>query len=146
MRWPSQAARPARASALRRTRLTSTAAAYRLLDAGNVEAAERAFTARVSSAPDDAAAEFGVLYAEHARLDVDDSIEPTFARQLDAFVDRMDKRHGDHPEDADALRYLAQAYMLRAAYRYEGNQGMWGAAHDAAHARDRIDQYQSPPR
>jgi tetratricopeptide (TPR) repeat protein len=114
---------------------------HRLIHEGALAEAERHFDRLVTERPDDLAARFGRVYAEHGRLDVDTALAPAFERRLDALIDVAYRRYRQRADDRDALFYLAQCYMLRATYRFEHDKGMWGAARDGANAKDYSEEY-----
>ena len=117
------------------------AAGYELLHRGDAAAATRHFEALQKTAPNDLAVRFGWLMAENERIDFDAGRVPAFEKALDAIIESADTRYGRTHEDTEALFYLANAHLLRAAFRFDHDRGMWGAARDGANAKSYIDKY-----
>ena len=116
-------------------------AGYELLHRGDPAAATRHFEALQKSAPNDLAVRFGWLMAENERIDFDASRTPAFEKALDAIIGLAETRYGRTREDTEALFYLANAHLLRAAFRFDHDKGMWGAARDGANAKSYIEKY-----
>jgi hypothetical protein len=117
------------------------AAGYELLHAGDPGAASRYFETLLQATPNDLAVRFGWLMAERDRIDFDAARTPPFEKALDAIIDLAGTRYGRTTKDAEALFYLAHAHLLRAAFRFDHDRGMWGAARDGASAKSYIDKY-----
>jgi hypothetical protein len=117
------------------------AAGYQRLYAGDPDEAFRHFESLRARDPKQLPAWFGTLLSGFVRLQADDSIEPAFERSLDEFLSAADARYQRSRADAEALFYLAHASMLRAAYRFSEDKGTWGAARDAARAKNYAEQY-----
>jgi hypothetical protein len=114
---------------------------YRLLHAGDKAAARRHFDDLLKQKPHDLASRLGSLIARRGQLEDDESLIPGYESDLDELLQLAEARYGRSDHDSDALRYLASGYMLRAAYRFEHDKGMWGAARDAARAKNYSDGY-----
>jgi tetratricopeptide (TPR) repeat protein len=114
---------------------------YNLLHQGERDAAIRHFIAHSTAHPAYLGAQLARALAEIDRQSLDPSGAPEFARRLDALIDAASRRHRANAGDADALFHLAQAHMLRATYRFEQDQGMWGAARDGANAKSYSETY-----
>ncbi len=127
------AAQPARAP--------DVAQGYALLHRGDRAAAIRHFTTLADAQPDHLGARFGRAMAELELIALDDSLVDAYETRLDALVDDAYRRHRAAPTDASAHFHLAQAYMLRATFRFEHDKGMWGAARDGAHAKSYSESY-----
>jgi hypothetical protein len=146
MRWLVVAAlsvglvlpRPAAAQSASRDPLPS---AYQRLYAGNADAAYGAFSAARTQNAQALPAWFGQLLAQLARLQADESLEAGFERDADAFIAAAAARYSQSRDDTEALFYLAQAHMLRGAFRASSDKGMWGAARDAARSKSYAEQY-----
>jgi hypothetical protein len=116
-------------------------AGYQRLHAGDRAGASRYFDDLLKQQPDDLAFRLGSLVARRGQIEDDESLMPAYERELDELLRLAEARHGRSERDTDALRYLASGYMLRAAYRFEHDKGMWGAARDAAKAKGYSDSY-----
>ena len=116
-------------------------AGYQLLHAGDKAAARRHFEDLLKQRPDDLAYRLGSLVARRGQIENDENLIPAYERDLDELLRLAETRYGRSEQDSDALRYLASGYMLRAAYRFEHDKGMWGAARDAAKAKGYSDSY-----
>jgi hypothetical protein len=111
-------------------------AGYLRLYAGERDAAYNHFEALHAKDPANLAAWFGLLFAHEARLEYDASLGPSFEKAIQEFLDRADERYSRSKADAEALFYLAQAYLLRSTYRIDQDKGVFGAARDAAKAKN----------
>ena len=69
------------------------------------------------------------------------SLEGEFERQMDAFIADAEARYDRSATDDEALFYLGNAHFLRAAYRFDHDKGMWGAARDGARSKRLADAY-----
>jgi tetratricopeptide (TPR) repeat protein len=116
-------------------------AGYTRLYAGQPEEAHAHFEQIRKSHAQALAPWFGALFAQLARLNHDESLAAPFERELDAFIDAAAARHVRSRTDAEALFYLAQAYLLRSTYRLNHDKGTWGAARDAAKSKALSDEY-----
>ena len=114
---------------------------YELLHRGDPAAASRHFETLQKTAPNDLAVRFGWLMAERDRMDFDATRVPAFEKALDAIIELAGTRYGRTTKDTEALFYLANAHLLRAAFRFDHDRGMWGAARDGANAKSYIDKY-----
>ena len=110
-------------------------AGYELLHRGDPGAASRHFEVLQKSAPNDLAVRYGWLMAERDRIDFDAARLPAFEKALDAIIALADTRYDRTHQDTEALFYLANAHLLRAAFRFDHDRGMWGAARDGANAK-----------
>jgi tetratricopeptide (TPR) repeat protein len=116
-------------------------AAYLRLYGGDADEAYRQFEALRTREAHSLAAWFGVLFALHSRVEVDDSLAPAFERDIAAFIEHAELRHSRSRTDWEAVFYLAQSYLLRSTYRLNYDKGVWGAARDAAKSKSYGDQY-----
>jgi len=116
-------------------------AGYQRLYAGDADEALRQFEALHAQNPRQLPAWFGSLITGFVLLQADDAGEAAFERSLDEFLAAADARYSRSRADAEALFYLAHASMLRAAYRFSEDKGVWGAARDAARAKGYAEQY-----
>ena len=71
----------------------------------------------------------------------DESLAPRFEQDADRFLEAAAARHARSKDDAEALFYLAQGYLLRSTYRINYDKGTWGAARDAAKSKGYADEY-----
>ena len=115
--------------------------AYVSIYSGDAIEATRQFEVLRARDPQALPAWFGVIAAQLARLDLEESLIPSFEKELEVFITHAEQRYGRSRADAEALFYLAQAHMLRATYRFTWERGLWGAARDAARAKSLSDQY-----
>jgi tetratricopeptide (TPR) repeat protein len=115
-------------------------AGYQRLHAGDKADALRLFEEELKRTPDDLQLRLGSLAARREQIRDDETLVPAYERDLDALIELADRRYGRSGRDADAHRTLSAAYLLRAEYRYE-HKGMWGAARDAAKAKDYAERY-----
>jgi len=129
------------AHAAAQTSRDQIAAGYQLLHSGDPAAASRYFEMLQKAAPNDLAVRYGWLMAEHDRIDFDAARMVPFEKALDAIIDLAGTRYGRTAKDTEALFYLANAHLLRAAFRFDHDRGMWGAARDGANAKSYIDKY-----
>ena len=116
-------------------------AAYMRLYAGNPEEAQAQFEQLRARDQQALAPWFGMLFVQMARLDYEEALAPAFEKEIDRFIDATAARHARSQNDAEALFYLGQAYLLRATYRLDHDKGMWGAARDAAKSKGYADDY-----
>ena len=110
-------------------------AGYQQYYRGDKDAARQTFERLVAANPARLPARFGLLQLLHSQADEDRSLEGEFERQMDAFIAEADRRHHRSATDDEAVFYLANAHMVRAAYRFNRDKGMWGAARDGAKSK-----------
>ena len=115
--------------------------AYISIYSGDAVEATRRFETLRSRDPRALPAWFGVLAAQIAQLDLEESLIPSFEKELAAFIEHAQSRFDRSRDDAEAHFYLAQAHMMRATFRFTWERGIWGAARDAARAKSLTDQY-----
>lgn len=116
-------------------------APYQRFYRGDVEGAKRELDALLAAAPGRLAPRFGLLQILQHQIENDRAREADFEKQLDAFIADADARYGRSDTDDEALFYLSNAYLARAAYRVDHDKGMWGAARDGARSKRYIDTY-----
>jgi tetratricopeptide (TPR) repeat protein len=114
---------------------------YMRLYGGEREAGYSDFKALHARDPHALPSWFGMLLALESRLELDDSLVPSFERDIAAFLDLSEQRYTRSHADAESLFYLAQGYLLRSTYRLEHDKGVFGAARDAAKAKGYADTY-----
>ena len=119
----------------------AVAAGYERLYSGDWDEALRQFEALHAQQPQQLPAWFGFLISDFVRLQSDNAVEAAFERSLEDFLAAADARYSRSRTDAEALFYLSHGSMLRAAFRFSEDKGMWGAARDAARAKGYADQY-----
>src|SRR5262245_37692791 len=123
------------------TRRDQIVAGYDLMHRGDAAGASKYFEALQKSVPNDLAVRFGWIMAERERIDFDSARVGPYEKGLDSIIELADARYGRTHEDTEALFYLANAHLVRAAYRFDHDKGMWGAARDGAKAKGYIDTY-----
>jgi hypothetical protein len=111
------------------------AAGYALMNGGDPAAASRHFETLQKAVPNDLAVRFGWLMAERDSPRLRCRRMPSFEKALDAIIDLAGTRYGRTTKDTEALFYLANAHLMRAAFRFDHDRGMWGAARDGANAK-----------
>src|SRR5215831_16788002 len=116
-------------------------AGYELFYKGDLPAATRYFEDRLKETPDDLALRFGWLMVDETRIKYDIGRVPRFERELDAIITIAGARYDRTHDDVGALFYLANAHLMRGAYRFDHDKGMWGAARDGANAKNYIEAY-----
>ena len=117
-------------------------AAYQRFFRGDKDAAAREFERLVAAHPGHLPARFGRVVTLKDRLSSGNpSLEGEFERQIDALIADAEARHSRSATDDEALFYLANAHFVRAAYRYDHDKGMWGAARDGARSKRLADVY-----
>lgn len=116
-------------------------AGYQRFYQGDIPGARREFDALLAASPGRLPARFGLLQIVGHQTDGNHALEPEFEKQLDAFIADAEARYGRSEKDDEALFYLANAYLVRAAYRVDHGKGMWGAARDGARSKRYIDTY-----
>jgi hypothetical protein len=113
---------------------------YQQFYAGDVESAHDRFAA-LRGGGRALPAWFGQLFAGLARVEHDETLEPVFERDLDAFIAEAEARYARSRNDAEALFYLAHVHMVRGTYRISHDKGMLSAARDAARAKGYAEDY-----
>ena len=113
---------------------------YQQLYAGQIESAHQRF-AELRGGSRALPAWFGELFAGLARVEHDETLEPLFERDLDAFIAEAEARYSRSRNDSEALFYLAHVHMLRGTYRISHDKGMLSAARDAARAKGYAEDY-----
>ena len=98
---------------------------------------EKFLAAHPSSLP----ARFALAQVFVDRVRDDRNLQAEVERQLDSFINDAGARYDRSEKDDEALFYLANAHMVRAAYRYNHDKGMWGAARDGAKSKRYSDAY-----
>src|SRR6188768_2636147 len=114
---------------------------YERLHHGDLSGASQYFEDQLKRAPDDLAFRFGWLMAEQARIQLASGRAAKFEKDLDAIITLGEARYERTHADVGAMFYLAIAYLMRAAYRFEHDKGMWGAARDGANAKSYVEAY-----
>jgi hypothetical protein len=114
---------------------------YRKLYNDDVAGARQEFDRILVANPQDLPARFGNLTVAERRLRDNRAEAPQFESALDRFIADAEARRGRAASDSEALFYLANAYMLRARYRFDNDKGVWGAARDGARSRKLSDAY-----
>lgn len=115
--------------------------AYEQLYAGHPERAQTDFEQLRSRDANALAPWFGTLFVQMARLEYEEALAPRFEQDIDRFLETAGARRDRSNEDAEALFYLAQGYLLRSTYRINYEKGTWGAARDAARSKGYSDEY-----
>jgi Tetratricopeptide repeat len=108
---------------------------------GDVEGARKELEALLAANPNRLALRFGLLEILDHQTNNNRALEPEFEKQIDAFIADVDARYARSDKDDEALFYLANAYLLRAAYRIDHDKGTWGAARDGARSKRYSDAY-----
>jgi tetratricopeptide (TPR) repeat protein len=108
---------------------------------GRPEYAQEQFDRLRSASREALAPWFGALFVMLARMDYDDSLGPVFEQSVDSLLETASKRYERSAQDAEALFYLAQSYLLRSTYRLHFDKGLWGAARDAAKSKGYAEDY-----
>jgi len=116
-------------------------AGYQRFYKGDKDGALREFERLVAASPARLAARFGLLQVLEDRIGTNRALGPEFERQMDAFIADAESRYGRSASDDEALFYLGNAHFLRAAYRFDYDKGMWGAARDGARSKRLADAY-----
>jgi tetratricopeptide (TPR) repeat protein len=112
-------------------------AGYQRYYRGDTEGAREDFQRLVAANPQGLPARFGLLEV----LNHEPGTQAEFERLIDQFIADAEARYGRTDKDEEALFYLANAYMVRAAYRFDHDKGMWGAARDGARSKRLSDAY-----
>ena len=116
-------------------------AGYMRLYAGSPEDAQSHFEAVRASDRHALPAWFGSLFALQVRVEHDESLGDAFEAGIQSFISHAEQRYARSRADAEAVFYLAQAYLLRSTYRFNFDKGVWGAARDAARSKGFADEY-----
>jgi tetratricopeptide (TPR) repeat protein len=116
-------------------------AGYMRLYSGEREAAYKHFEALHAADPKSLPKWLGLLFAHEARIEVDETLKPSFERGIDAFLQAAEERYHRSRTDTEALFHLMQAYLLRSTYRLDYDKGVFGAARDAAKSKGYAEAY-----
>ena len=116
-------------------------AGYQRFHRGDVDGAKRDLDAALKETPGRLAVRFALLRILDRQTDNNHALEPEFEKQLDAFIADAEARYGRSENDEEALFYLANAHLMRAAYRVDHDKGTWGAARDGARSKRYADTY-----
>jgi len=116
-------------------------AGYERLYRGDSEGAYQHFKQLAGREPDNLAAAYGVLQAMDAMGLEEAARQKEFESHSAALLGRAQARYDKNKQDKEALFYLAQAYGTLAKYKFEHDKGMWGAARDAAKAKNYSEDY-----
>jgi tetratricopeptide (TPR) repeat protein len=116
-------------------------ASYQLFYSGHKLAAMQHFDDLVARKPADLPSQFGRLFVREQRLEIDPGLGPGFEKDLDALIDAADQRRERTSQDTEALFYEANAYLLRAMYRFDHGKGALSAVRDGARAKGLIETY-----
>jgi hypothetical protein len=116
-------------------------AGYLRLYSGERDAAYKHFEALHAADPDSLPKWFGSLLAHETRIEMDETLKPSFERGIADFLRAAGQRFELSSADAEALFYLAQGYLLRTTYRLDYDRGMFGAARDAAKSKGYAEAY-----
>ena len=116
-------------------------AGYQRFYRGDKDGARAHFEKLVAANPGALPARFALLQGLEDASRTDRSLEAQFERQMDALIADAEARYDRSDKDDEALFYLGNAHMVRAAYRYNHDKGMWGAARDGAKSKRYADAY-----
>ena len=116
-------------------------AGYQRFYRGDKEGARAHFEKLVAASPEKLPARFALLQGLEDASRTDRSLQAQFERQMDKFIADAEARYGRSNKDDEALFYLGNAHMVRAAYRFNNDKGMWGAARDGAKSKRYADAY-----
>ena len=116
-------------------------AGYQRFYRGDKDGARAHFEKLVAANPATLPARFALLQGLEDAARTDRSLEAQFERQMDAFIADAETRYDRSDKDDEALFYLGNAHMVRAAYRFNHDKGMWGAARDGAKSKRYADAY-----
>jgi tetratricopeptide (TPR) repeat protein len=116
-------------------------AGYQRFYRGDKDGARAHFEKLVAANPETLPARFALLQGLEDASRTDRSLQAQFERQMDAFIADAEARYSRSDKDDEALFYLGNAHMVRAAYRFNNDKGMWGAARDGAKSKRYADAY-----
>jgi Tetratricopeptide repeat len=116
-------------------------AVYQRFHRGDVEGARRELETFLKESPSRLSVKFGLLQILNHQANNNHALEPEFEKQLDAFIAEAEARYGRSEKDDEALFCLGNAYLLRGAYRFDHDKGVWGAARDGARSKRYMDTY-----
>ena len=71
----------------------------------------------------------------------DAAVQKEFDQRAEALIQKADKRYSRNKRDAEAHFYLAQMHGVRAAYRYQYRNSLWGAARDGIKSKKYSDEF-----
>ena len=116
-------------------------AGYQRFYRGDKDGARAELEKFLAAHPSSLPARFALAQVLESRSRDERSLEAEVERQLDSIINDAGARHDRSDKDDEALFYLANAHMVRAAYRYNHDKGMWGAARDGAKSKRYSDAY-----
>ena len=116
-------------------------AGCKLLYQGNFGGAYDHFHALLEREPGSLAATYGVLSALYHHDLRDAAVQKEFEQRAEALIQKADKRYSRNKRDAEAHFYLAQMHGVRAAYRYQYRNSLWGAARDGIKSKKYSDEF-----
>ncbi|MBI2956877.1 MAG: tetratricopeptide repeat protein [Acidobacteria bacterium] len=116
-------------------------AGYQRLYQGDSSGGYQHFRALADREPDNLAAAYGALAALDAWGLDDSSRQKEFEQRAQQLIAHARARYDKNKTDKEALFYLANVYGALAAYKFEQNKGLWGAARDAAKAKSFAEDY-----
>jgi hypothetical protein len=116
-------------------------AGYQRFYRGDKDGARADLEKYLAAHPASLPARFALAQILESRARDDRSLEAAVERQLDSLIADAGTRYDRSEKDDEALFYLANAHMVRAAYRYNHDKGMWGAARDGAKSKRYSDAY-----
>src|SRR5687768_1787313 len=116
-------------------------AGYQRFYRGDKDGARAHFEKLVAANPAALPARFALLQGLEDAARTDRSLQAQFERQMDALIADAETRYDRSDKDDEALFYLGNAHMVRAAYRFNHDKGMWGAARDGAKSKRYGDTY-----
>jgi tetratricopeptide (TPR) repeat protein len=116
-------------------------AGYQRFHRGDVQGAKSDLEVLLRELPGSLPVRFALLQILDHQTDSNPSLAPEFEKRIDAFIADAEGRYGRSEKDEEALFYSGNAYLLRAAYRFDHGKGMWGAARDGARSKRYMDTY-----
>src|SRR5829696_2652542 len=116
-------------------------AGYQQFYRGDSDGAKQHFQRLIAANPTGLPARFGLLQILDDDVGANRPAQAEFERLIDGFIADAEARRGRSDRDDEALFYLANAHMVRAAYRFNYDKGMWGAARDGARSKRLADTY-----
>ena len=129
----------AAARLLAQTPADAILAGYQLRFDGQKAESARYFAELLKTQPDNLPARYGWLTVQNERMGGNTAMQQTFEKALDDFIDVASARYARSKQDSEALLYLAQGHFLRAAYKFEHDKGMFGAARDGSKSKGYVD-------